>query len=171
MKTIDIDDDVYEFLAKNARPFLDTDPNSVLRRLLGFSAGEPTRSQPSEPIQAEHPSPDMVDTINAVRRSKAPKANLRELLRLGKLRDGERLYLVDYHGHRVGQFSASISNGWLSYEGEHYTMSDLAQSLLKKVGFKSDSVRGPAHWANAQGVTIKDMWDEVIKLRKEQTQI
>jgi len=52
MIQIEIDKEVYEFMEKNARPFVDT-PNTVLRRLLGFD--NRTRSQITEerPFRSE----------------------------------------------------------------------------------------------------------------------
>jgi len=41
-------------------------------------------------------------------------------------------------------------------------MSNLAQELLKKVGFKSDSVRGPSHWVTAKNMSIKDLWQQLM---------
>lgn len=41
MPTVRIDHSVYELLKREAEPFIDT-PNSVLRRLLGLSSGEPS---------------------------------------------------------------------------------------------------------------------------------
>lgn len=34
MRTIEVDEEVYQYLQKNAEPFIDTTPNSVLRRYL-----------------------------------------------------------------------------------------------------------------------------------------
>ena len=49
--TIRIDDEVYSWLQKNARPFEDT-PNSVLRRLAGLNDSKRLREfQVSEPIK------------------------------------------------------------------------------------------------------------------------
>ncbi|MEK7207367.1 MAG: hypothetical protein AAB134_05730 [Pseudomonadota bacterium] len=41
-------------------------------------------------------------------------------------------------------------------------MSNLAQELLKKVGFKIDSVRGPSHWVTAKNMSIKDLWHQLM---------
>lgn len=53
MRTIEIDDQVFEFLGKNAIPFQETSPNMVLRRLL-----ELTESPPQEPNVPKSPKPD-----------------------------------------------------------------------------------------------------------------
>lgn len=98
----------------------------------------------------------------AERRTKAPRAELRVLVQEGLLRGGQRLFLVDYQGRRVAQYEATVSGEQLAFEGQTYAMSHLAQQLLKKVGFQSDSVRGPAHWVTDKNVSIKDLWQQVI---------
>jgi hypothetical protein len=108
----------------------------------------------------------LLDEALAARpRLKAPKADLRELVQAGLLRNGEELYLIDYQGARVQQCKATVSGGFLQFKGQHYSMSDLARDLLKKVGFRSDSVRGPAHWANAKGVSVRDLWQQLLDKR------
>ena len=98
----------------------------------------------------------------AGRRTKAPKADLKALVQAGLLRNGERLCLVDYQGKRITQYEAVVSGALLEFKGQHYTMSNLAQELLKKVGFKSDSVRGPSRWVTAKNVSIKDLWQQLM---------
>ena len=39
MYKIEVDQEVYEFLKKSAEPFIDTNPNRVLRRLLPLETG------------------------------------------------------------------------------------------------------------------------------------
>lgn len=153
MPAIQIDDEVFAVLQKHAKPFVDS-PNTTLRRLLEIE------SQPA-PANAKAIDEELAEVLHGSlenRRTKAPKADLRVLLRAGILREGERLFLVDYHGNRVPQQEAAISGAMLAFKGQHYTMSNLAQELLKKVGFKSNSVRGPSHWANAKGVTVTTLW-------------
>ncbi len=158
MPTIQIDDEIFALLQKNAKPFVDS-PNSALRRMLGLrvngAAAKPTKTPDVELEQ-------LLKEAMAERRTKAPKANLKALIQAGFLRNGERLYLVDYQGKRVSQYEATISGALLEFKGQHYTMSNLAQELLKKVGFKSDSVRGPSHWVTAKNVSIKDLWQQLL---------
>jgi hypothetical protein len=45
MPTIRVDDDVYEYLQREAKPFVDS-PNSVLRRVLGLDSFEATALAP-----------------------------------------------------------------------------------------------------------------------------
>lgn len=158
MQTIEIDTDVFAHLQKNARPFVDT-PNSTLRRLLGLDSSK---------VQAQKKSPSAPDTdldallaeshAIAAARSKAPKADLQLLAHKGVLRNGQKLHLIDYQGNRVPKISASISGADLIYNGQRYSMSNLAQQLLGQAGFKSNSVRGPAHWVTDDGKTVKDLW-------------
>ena len=35
-------------------------------------------------------------------------------------------------------------------------MSELAKECLKKEGFSSESVRGPAHWFNSDEISVKE---------------
>ena len=102
------------------------------------------------------------------RRTRAPKADLRALVRAGMLREGERLYLLDYQGQRVPQHEAVVSGAMLALKGQHYTMSNLAQALLQKVGFKSSSVRGPSHWANAKGASVTTLWQQRVEQAQKQ---
>lgn len=157
MPTIQIDDEVFELLQKNAKPFVDS-PNTTLRRMLDLRVNGAT----VKPAEAPDDLGQLLKEAMAKRRTKAPKANLKALIQAGLLRNGERLYLVDYQGKRVGQYEAVVSGALLEFKGQHYTMSNLAQELLKKVGFKSDSVRGPSHWVTAKNVSIKDIWQQLL---------
>lgn len=164
MPTIQIDDEVFGLLQKSARPFVDT-PNSALRRMLGLSVKAPVTNVP--------PAPDELDQLlqqalaeSRERRTKAPKANLKVLIRAGLLHEGERLYLVDYQGKKVTPYEAVVSGALLEFEGGHYTMSNLAQELLKKIGFKSDSVRGPSHWVTAKSVSVTELWQQLMEKQK-----
>ena len=159
MHEIKVDDEVFAMLQKNARPFVDS-PNTALRKLLGLRVnGEALES----PEVAADPLEDLYQDAmanRATRRTKAVKADLKVLVRAGLLRKGERLYLVDYQGKRVGPEASVTGTSLLECKGQHGTMSHLAQELLKKVGFKSDSVRGPAHWVTAKNVSVKDLWQQ-----------
>jgi|SRR5680860_302645 len=162
MPSIQIDDEVFAVLQKNAKPFVDS-PNTALRRLLGIEQHElPARVKAADELD------QLLREAMESRRTKAPKAKLRTLVSAGIIRDGERLYLVDYQGKRVPQQEAVVAGAMLVLKGQHYTMSNLAQELLKKVGFKSNSVRGPSHWANAKGVTVTALWQQWNKEQAQQ---
>jgi negative regulator of replication initiation len=160
MPTIKVDDEVFALLQKNAKPFVDS-PNSTLRRMLGLRMNGTV----AEPTGTTDELEQLPEQAMAGRRTKAPKADLKTLIQAGLLRNGDRLYLVDYQGKRVTQYEAVVSGALLEFKGQHYTMSNLAQELLKKVGFKSDSVRGPSHWVTAKNVSIKDLWQQYMDKR------
>lgn len=157
MPTIQIDDEIFVLLQKNAKPFVDS-PNSTLRRMLGLRANGAAATPAGATDDLEQPLKEAM----AGRRTRTPKADLKALVQAGLLRDGERLCLVDYQGKRITQYEAVVSGALLEFNGQHYTMSNLAQELLKKVGFKSDSVRGPSHWVTAKNVSIKDLWQKLM---------
>lgn len=170
MQTIEIDEDVFAYLVKNAQPFVDT-PNSTLRRLLGIhNSTDPRRS---EMQAASDPELDTIlekrTTIKKIR-SKAPKANLVLLQQKGVLKNGQKLHLIDYQGHRVPNLSASISDADLIYNGQRYSMSELARKLLRQVGgFRNTSYRGPAHWVTDDGKSIKDLWQQHLDTQPEKS--
>lgn len=157
MPNIEIDNDVFAYLQKHARPFLDT-PNSTLRRLLELDKSEP--QNPSSPLTTSDLSSldDLLAESIAMHRAKAPKADLRTLVENNFLQDGQRLRLVDYQNQPVENSTATISGGDLSYNGKRFSMSNLAMELLANTGFKSKAVRGPAHWVTDDGVTVKELW-------------
>lgn len=164
MKSIEVDSDVFSHLQKHARPFIDTTPNSILRRLLGIGSDDPSSKQTTTPPNA---IPDLdslyEEAIRTARsRSKAPKADLKVLLKSGLLKNGDKLCLVDYQGNKVKKFVAVILDADLIYDGQRYAMSNLAQKLLSEMGFKSKSVRGPAHWATSDGQSVRDLWQQHI---------
>ncbi len=161
MQTIEIDTDLFSYLQKNARPFVDT-PNSTLRRLLGLD-GSKAQAQRKAPSASSGTDLDVLlaeSLAIATARSKAPKADLQLLVQKGVLRNGQKLYLIDYQGNRVQKVSASVSGADVIYNGQRYSMSNLAQQLLGQAGFKSNSVRGPAHWVTDDGKTVKDLWQQ-----------
>jgi hypothetical protein len=152
MENIEIDADVFAFLQRHARPFVDS-PNSTLRRILGIDVSG-----------ASTPQEELLDrSLDAVGRSRAPKADLKALVEAGLIRSGQRLYLIDYQGSRVKKPFAIVSEGDLIYSGKRHSMSSLAQELLSQVGFKSGSVRGPAHWVTEDGTSIKDLWQRYLE--------
>lgn len=162
MQTIEIDTDVFAHLQKNARPFVDT-PNSTLRRLLGLDGSKAQSQKKSPSASAADLDALLAESLAiAAARSKAPKANLLLLAQNGVLRNGQKLHLIDYQGNRVPKVSASISGADLIYNGQRYSMSNLAQQLLGQAGFKSSSVRGPAHWVTDDGKTVKDLWQQYL---------
>jgi hypothetical protein len=147
VRQIDIDDEVFAYLQGQARAFVDT-PNLTLRRLfeLDRSAPKPVIAKPS---------------LQKIRK-KQPKASLQALISSGLLTDGQPVFLVDYQDNRLPQHRAVVSGSSLKWHGQTYSMSDLAQELLKKEGYSSSAVRGPAHWCTEDGVTIKTLWQQYL---------
>ena len=161
MESIKIDNDVFTYLQKHARPFIDT-PNSTLRRLLDIDASVNAASPKKTPPAADAELKELLaeSLAAASSRSKAPKADLEVLVRQGFMQNGQKLYLVDYQRNRVQKLFAVISGGDVIYNNQRYSMSNLAQELLSSVGFKSNSVRGPVHWVTDDGKSIKELWQQ-----------
>lgn len=103
----------------------------------------------------------------AITRTKAPKAELPKLVRSGRLKEGETLYLVDYQNTQVKNYQAVVNGKDLRFEGRTFSMSSLARELLQKAGYTSDSVRGPSHWATAKGTTITELWEDFLSKQKK----
>lgn len=148
MISVEIDDEVYSLLTNQAIAFVEKTPNDVLRRLLKISK---PKFQPIHQSGGNN------------RGRKKPKTNLSDLINAGLLVDGQELFLHDYQGNKLNGNKAKLFNGFLLYNAKSYSMSDLAQILLKENGFKSDSVRGPIFWYTENGKSIKDLWDVFLK--------
>lgn len=153
MKIIEIDDEVYDYLQSKAIPYEDKTPNDTLRRLFGFDK----TSIPSRII----PMPK--DRYRKVEGRKKRKANLIELVNAGGLEEGQILYMRDYQGRKIDDSEATIHQGGLLRGGVKYSMSKLAEELLKRQGYDSDSVRGPAHWFTSDNISIKNLWENYLK--------
>jgi hypothetical protein len=163
METIEIDAEVFAFLQRHARPFVDS-PNSTLRRVLGIEASAASTPQQKLAPKGDAELDELLDrSLEAVGRSKAPKADLKALAETGLIRNGQKVYLIDYQGSRAKKPFATVSEGDLIYGGRRHSMSSLAQELLSQMGFKSGSVRGPAHWVTEDGTSIKDLWQRYLE--------
>lgn len=143
MVNIEIDEEVYSFLTHQAIAFVEKTPNDVLKRLLNVNK----------------PAVEPKNNSGVSRRRKKPKTNLSDLVSAGFLVNGQELFLHDYHGKKIEGNEAKLLNGFLEFNSKSYSMSDLAQILLKENGFKSDSVRGPLFWYTENGKSIKELWD------------
>jgi hypothetical protein len=153
MPRIDIDDAVFKFLQSKAVAFVET-PNDTLRRLLGVDAA-------MKPASNVRPA----SSVKAVRK---PKAHLGGLIRAGLLTNGQKLFLRDYQGRPVPNAVAYVGgDGIFAHQDRKrlYSMSDLAQELLKKQGYQSESVRGPSHWYTEDGHSITDLWEKHLRER------
>lgn len=145
MKTIEIDDEVYAYLQSKAIAFVES-PNQSIRRLLGLNKKE---SIPRRIIPAAD--------------RKKPKANLHELVSAGLLAEKQQVYLRDYRGQEISGCVATIFQGSLIWNEKSYSMSKLAKIFLKKQGYESEDVRGPAFWFTEDGVSIKNLWERYLK--------
>ena len=163
MPTIQVDEDVFTALQKHAVPLVDT-PNSTLRRILGIGQATPPKLNGSQRSPSGKLELDLSER-DVPHRSKAPKADLKALIAAGSIRNGQQLFLVDYRGSRIPHAEAIVATGSLGFKGKHYSMSDLARELLKKEGYESDSVRGPAHWVTSSGTSVKDLWQAYLGQR------
>ncbi len=146
MKKIEIDDEVYAYLQSRAYAFVET-PNKTLRRL--FEIDKKKLSKAYKP------------SISKGRKKR--KTNLSELVNAGLLNDNQIVYLRDYQEKEIPGYQAKIFHGYLLWNEQSYSMSELAKILLKKQGYASDSVRGPAHWFTKDGISIKDIWNSYLE--------
>lgn len=153
MKTIEIDEEVYAYLQSKAIPYEDKNPNDTIRRLFGFDK----KAIPSRLI----PLPQM--RSRKVEGRKKPKASLIDLVNAGLLEEGQILHVRDYQGREIQDSEATVHQGGLLRNGVKYSMSNLAEKLLKGEGYDSDSVRGPAHWFTSNNISIKNLWESYLK--------
>lgn len=148
---IDIDDAVFSYLQSKAVAFVET-PNDTLRRLLAIGSDpKPTSS---------------ATVVGRAKLGRKPKASLGRLIRAGLLANGQKLILHDYQGRPVPHGVAYVGGDgvFASLDRKRlYSMSDLAQELLKKQGYQSESVRGPSHWYTEDGRSITDLWEQYLR--------
>ena len=181
MRTFPVDDDVVALVWETAKPapFEHLSFSDALRRVLARRPSEaPTCLAIGEDrrhIEAVGPqsAEDMLAELEAMpatqstRRSRAPKTDLGELVRLGLLKEGEELTFVDYKGHAQPLLKATVTGSDLIFGKVRYSMSALASLLLKKEGYIAESVRGPDHWSNKEGKRIRALWDLALEQRHE----
>jgi len=96
-------------------------------------------------------------------RKKQPKTDLSKLVQVGLLQEGQTLCLIDYQGKKIPGYDSTISGNKLLWNNELFSMSELARECLEKKGFSRESVRGPAHWSNADGISVKELWKQYLK--------
>jgi len=151
MRTIEIDDEVFAYLQRKAIPYVET-PNLTLRRLFNLNGRKPPENiLNDQPLQTKQ------------KKRKKPKANLSTLVKNGLLNEGQTLFLYDYHGNKIDGYEATVSGKQLSRGGKTLSMSDLAKICLQEIGYKSDSVRGPAHWNNSDGISVLELWRQYLE--------
>jgi len=100
---------------------------------------------------------------------KGGKVFLRELAEAGLIRDGQTLYFFHTQTFKEEQAKIILSSNALRYlqDNKIYSISKLAQILLKKHGFKHDShgVAGPNYWTTYDGKLLNDL-NEIIRKKR-----
>lgn len=160
-KNIEVDDDVFKFLEDNSKGFFDT-PNRTLRRLLGM-VGEIENRADDEPETNDNDS----EKSAPVKRREA-RTDLKELVLYGFLKENEPLTLYGDDGRPIPNSEAHVENGYLKWNQDFYSMSPLAIKLFEeKTGIRHKSLRGPLYWRNAEGKSVKALWEEYLKMLRE----
>jgi hypothetical protein len=158
MQKIEVDDEIYQLLCSNARPFVDS-PNDVLRRLL--------RLDLSQVLEGRETLTKGITMSTGNFGKRSPRANLGTLMALKKVTEGDRVYLLDHSGNRVHgeRFTATISGGNLrwSVDGRNYAMSPLAGKLLAERGYADGETRGPRHWYVEGRGRVQDLWSDYLE--------
>ena len=155
MKAIEIDDEVFAYL-ESASTWGELNANQTLRRLLGLDKAK-ARPRP-------HPKPSNGSRMKRGRR-KGRKADLSVLVEAGLLREGQKLYLHDYQGARLGDYEAVVSGKHLLWKGQPYSMSKLARIFFQQEGYTNTSYRGPMYWCTEAGVNVLELWHRYRKER------
>jgi len=170
VQSFTVDDDLVALIWERAKPkpFEPMTFSDALRRVLDVHDGKP--SQAPMPSAERLPSRDelleeLMGASSDGGRQRAPKADLRVLVKQGVLTEGQELFLLDYQGNRVPNGKATVSGSGLKYKGKAYSMSPLATRLLQEAGFKSTSNSGARHWARADGTSVWHLWLEILKNR------
>lgn len=154
MPTIEIDDHVYAYLQKRAVAF-EEDPNDVLCRLFGLHQV----GTPQKPLPAHIKAP--------IKPHKQTITNLKDLVSDSVLSEGQKL-IFRHSGKKFPDYTATISDKRLIWQGKRYSMSDLAGIALETIGLDGKSVRGPSFWFTEDGKSIKELWEQYL-LRGDKT--
>ena len=164
MRTFPIDNDLVAMVwqAAKPQPFESLTFNDALRRILSTPIAKPTIAK--EGVNGEALLKELENWGNSdANRKRAPRADLRQLVKLGKLKEGQDLYFIDYRGNLKKDARATISGQDLVFAGQRYSMTALAREFLQESGFAGGAVRGPAHWALKNGTRVQDLWQAVLE--------
>lgn len=168
MPSVELDVDVFEAIKKQALLWVDSSPSETLRRLLGLDAAQPSQS-PGHAAERSERNTSRVGISNG-QRGRQRKVDLGELQQAGLLEAGQTLYLRDYSGKLVAGAEATVGPAnKVTVNSRRYSMSDLAARLLKKAGYAGNSVRGPAHWFTADGVSVLQLWQKWASSQERQS--
>lgn len=98
-------------------------------------------------------------------RTKAGRVSLQELVDSGLVRDGQILYFHHTRLFQDEQAEIIASSNKLRYrkDGKIYSVSKLAELLLKKHGFKRDKhgVAGPRYWVTKERKLLNDLNEQI----------
>ncbi|MFZ4441275.1 MAG: hypothetical protein ACOYOS_22920 [Syntrophales bacterium] len=70
-----------------------------------------------------------------------------------------------HSGKKLPEYTATIAGKKLIWNGNRYSMSDLAGVALETIGLDGQSVRGPVFWFTEDGKSIKELWEQYIQKR------
>ena len=114
------------------------------------------------------PGPDLPPKLTPSVR-KVGRVSLQELVDAGLVRDGQTLYFYHTQSFTQEQTTIIASSNKLRYkvDGRTYSISKLAEILLKKHGFKHDrhGVAGPLYWKTCDGKLLNDL-NEIIRAQR-----
>jgi hypothetical protein len=100
---------------------------------------------------------------------KARKVTFEELVGADLLKDGQVLHFYHTRPFVDEQAQVIASSNQLRYEADErmYSKSELAKILLIKHGFKHDElgVAGPRYWKTEDGKLLRDLEEQVRRLR------
>ena len=175
-RTFTVEDDVVALVWEQAEPapFEQLSFSEALRRVLDRKARQTMQVVPQTLPKSKPSAPDADELLAelltlpasaAGGRNRAPKADLRELVRLGILKEGQELIFFDYKGHPKPKHKAILKGRDLIYQQVVYSMSALSILLLKQEGYIAESVRGPDHWGTMEGKRIRELWEGVLRQR------
>jgi predicted CopG family antitoxin len=151
MKTIKIDNEVYAYLQKKAIAF-EEDPNDVLRRIFSLNQVNTLQKSSSEHIK------------NPRKPHKQPVTNLKELISAKILAEGQKL-ILRHSGKKFPDYTATISGKRLIWQGQRYSMSDLAGKAIETIGLDGKSIRGPLFWFTENGISVKELWEQYLRMQ------
>jgi hypothetical protein len=102
-------------------------------------------------------------------RRKAGRVTLQELVDAGLIRNGQILYFYHTRSFKDERVEVIAASNRLRYktDGKNYSVSKLAEFLLKKHGFKHDDhgVAGHWHWVTKDGKLLNDLNEQIRSQR------
>ena len=109
------------------------------------------------------------DSLRNAPRLKAGRVTLQELVDAGLIRNGQTLYFYNTRLFKEEQATIVASSNKLKYKGDDklYSVSELAQILLKKHDFRHDdyTVAGPVYWMTYDEKLLNNL-NEVIRKQR-----